>query len=194
MTTTRSSEARARALAAATHVVRELGVPGFTVDEVARRSGVAKTTIYRHWSSGNALLLEAVDCAIEAHLPTPNTGSLQGDLEKFVSIMLPNAGDADNTRMICGLLYAAAGDPDLHAAMRAFVREQHTPLRTMVQLAQARGEVSPQLDLDLAVDMIEGPMLYRFLLRREDVDEHTVAQMIDIIVAGLRSAGDRASA
>ena len=52
-----SDEARERMLRAALEVVLEIGVPGFTIDEVARRSGVAKTTIYRHFDSRNDLLV-----------------------------------------------------------------------------------------------------------------------------------------
>jgi AcrR family transcriptional regulator len=194
MTSTRSIAAHTKALAAAAEVVRQFGVPGFTVDEVARRSGVAKTTIYRHWPSSNALLLEAVDCAIEHRLRTPNTGSLRGDLERFVGDVLPKAGDPDNSRMICGLLYAAAADADLQDAMRAYLGEQQTPLRTMVQLAQARGELPADLDLGLAVDLIEGPLLYRFLLRREPSAAADVARLLDMIVAGLQGVPAPASA
>jgi AcrR family transcriptional regulator len=187
MTVNRSIAARAKALAAATEVVRELGVPEFTVDEVVRRSGVAKTTIYRHWSNGSALMLEAVDCAIE-QVPTPNTGSLRTDLERFLGRMLVSAGDSNTSRMICGLLYAAADDPELRLAMNAMVAEQHTPLRTILQLAQGRGELPHDLDLELASDLIEGPMLWRHLLRREPVDPQRLSALLDLIVAGLRGA------
>ena len=185
MTVNKSVAARAKALAAATEVVREVGVPEFTVDQVARRSGVAKTTIYRHWASGNALMLEAVDCAIE-QVPTPNTGNLRDDLEQLVSRMLETAGDQSTSRMICGLLYAAANDAELHLAMRAMVAEQHTPMRTILQLAQARGELPGSLDLDLATDFIEGPLLWRYVLRREPVEAERLSAMIDLILAGLR--------
>ena len=187
MSANKSTVARAKALAAATEVVREVGVPEFTVDEVVRRSGVAKTTIYRHWSNGNALMLEAVDCSIE-QVPTPNTGNLREDLERFLTRMLVSAGDPNTSRMICGLLYAAADDPELRNAMTAFVAEQHTPLRTILQLAQARGELPDNLDLELAADLIEGPLLWRHLLRREPVDPLRLAAMLDLIVAGLHGA------
>lgn len=187
MAGTRSIAARSKALAAATDVVRELGVPEFTVDEVVRRSGVAKTTIYRHWANGNALMLEAVDCAIE-QVPTPNTGNLRTDLERFLGRMLTVTDVGSTSKMICGLLYAAADDNDLRAAMTAMVSEQQTPLRTILQLAQGRGELPSRLDLDLATDLIEGPLLWRYILRGEPIDPAQLTEMINVIVAGLQAA------
>jgi AcrR family transcriptional regulator len=184
MTATRSASARAKALAAATEIVREVGVPEFTVDEVSRRSGVAKTTIYRHWTNGTALMLEAIDCAIDS-VPTPNTGSLRGDLQHLVHQFLGDAVDNTTSQMLCGLMYAAANDPEIHRAMQAFATEQHTPIKTIIQLAQGRGELHRDLDVDLAVDLIEGPLLWRFVLRREPVEPAAVAALIDMMIAGL---------
>lgn len=182
---TRSDAARRRALDAASGLIREQGVPAFTVDEVSRRSGVAKTTIYRHWDNGNALLLEAVNCAL-LPVPTPNNGDLKTDLAEFVRGALPVAGDVAMVKMATGLLYAAAGDPELHTAVKAFARQHHTPLRTIVQLAQARGQISADLDVDLAADLIEGPLMYRVLFRQEPLSAEQLDRLLDMMIAALR--------
>src|ERR1700678_1090144 len=76
----RSKEAvMAASLAAAYELLTEFGLSGASVDEVSRRSGVAKTTIYRHWPSRTALLFDAV-MQFAPRLLTPDTGSLRSDL------------------------------------------------------------------------------------------------------------------
>ena len=76
----RSEEARRKALAAATDLIVERGVGNLTIEEVAARSGVAKTTIYRHWPERASLIIDTVRASFE-HVATPDTGSLRGDLE-----------------------------------------------------------------------------------------------------------------
>lgn len=83
-----SKAAQAKMLGAAIELVQAAGVRGFNIDEVARRSGVAKTTIYRHFPNPNELLVAALDGAITVP-PTPNTGSLRGDLLEFLASVLP---------------------------------------------------------------------------------------------------------
>ena len=78
----RSDEARRKALEAARELIVEKGVVNLTIEDVAARSGVAKTTIYRHWPERTALIVDTVNAMFE-HLRTPDTGSLRGDLEAF---------------------------------------------------------------------------------------------------------------
>src|SRR5215203_5293355 len=78
----RSEEARRKALAAAIDLLVEKGVGDLTIEEVAQRSGVAKTTIYRHWPERASLIVDTVRTSFE-HVSTPDTGSLRGDLETF---------------------------------------------------------------------------------------------------------------
>ena len=83
-----SEAARAKMLGAAADLVLDAGVDGFSVDEVARRSGVAKTTIYRHFPSAKELLVAALDQFMTAP-PTPDTGSLRTDLLEYLASVRP---------------------------------------------------------------------------------------------------------
>lgn len=179
-----SEEARQKALTAAAAVIAEHGIEGFTVDAVAKASGVAKTTIYRHWDSGNALLLAAIDCMI-VPFPTPNTGSLATDLRSFLEVILPVASDNSMGRAMLGLMAAAASDEELAKLHQAMMRERMTPIVTMLELAVARGEIRPDVDLDLALDFIEGPFFFRKLVKREPLDSDQIDQLVSMIVAGL---------
>src|ERR1700729_2931520 len=83
----RVRRSRSRVLTTAFELLSESGVGGFTVDEVSRRSGVAKTTIYRHWPSREALVIDAAS-RISAEQEVPDTGSLEAD----VTAILVNLG------------------------------------------------------------------------------------------------------
>lgn len=183
----RSELARHKVREASAELLTTEGVGGFTIDEISRRSGVAKTTIYRHWPSIQDLLVDTVACQI-AVLPTPNTGSFRLDLLAYYQQVAPTIDIAQRARMFFGLLLAGEDDPELRAATEALMGEKRQPLRTIVELAMARGEVDRAIPLDLAIDMIEGPLAHRFLLRRRPDDAAELERLLDLIVAALRPA------
>src|SRR5215472_13295812 len=75
----RGPRARARVLRAALEVLADHGMPGFTMEAIAHRAGASKATLYRHWSSPAALLVDAMDMSFQP-LPLPATGQLRTDL------------------------------------------------------------------------------------------------------------------
>ncbi len=182
-----STEAREKALAAAQEVLSTDGVEGFTVDAVAKRSGVAKTTIYRHFSSGNELLINAIDCMVTP-FPTPNTGSLKGDIEEFIQSVLPFIDDHSMQRTMMGVIAAAASDPELHRVHQEMMQLRMTPIKTMLELARGRGELRPDLDLDLALDFVEGPFFFRKMIRNEPMGEKEIRAFAAMIIHGLEGA------
>ena len=182
----RSAEARQKVLDAAQSVLGDAGVDGFTVEEVAKRSGVAKSTIYRHWPDGNTLMLSALDCMVQS-FPTPNTGSLRSDLETFMNHVILAVDDPELTKTMLGVVAAAATDPQIAQIHRAMMAERLGPLVTIIDLAKGRGELPADLDVDLVMDFIEGPFFMRKMIRRESIDESTVRQLVALIAAGLES-------
>ena len=182
----RSEEAKQKVLSAAQDVVGDLSVDGFTVEEVAKRSGVAKTTIYRHWPNGNRLMIEALGCMVHT-FPTPNTGSLAGDLEAFMGNMLPVVSDPKLMQAMLGVVAAAASDPEIAEIHASMMAEQMGPIVTIIDLAKGRGELPSDLDTNIILDVIEGPFFIRKMIRRKPIDEATLRQMVTIIVAGLTS-------
>ncbi|TVR25249.1 MAG: TetR/AcrR family transcriptional regulator [Ilumatobacter sp.] len=183
----RSEDARRKVLEAGVGILLDDGVPAFTVEAVAKRSGVAKTTIYRHWPDPDQLLVDTLRSTIEP-IPTPNTGSLQDDLEKVLADLAPcDPDDTDRqTRMLFGVLQRAADEPALLAAFDDLMHERFGPIRTLLELAQGRGDIVDDLDLDLAVDLVIGPLLHRHLMRRQPVDPADTTRVVHHVIAGLR--------
>jgi len=122
-----SESARQKAIDATLALVAEGGIDGFTMDGVAKRSGVAKTTLYRHWDSSNELLVTALDCKVE-HIPGPDTGTLRGDLSALMSMMANIAGQPGNRELILEVLGLAARDPEFLAVNEAMMAERTRPI------------------------------------------------------------------
>lgn len=180
----RSEAARKKVLDAALELIAVSGVASFTVDAVSARSGVAKTTIYRHWDSGNALLIETMKCAI-APMPTPNTGALRTDLTQLVKSAMEMLSQPALLGTMLEIMARVQSDPELQALHAALEHERGMPLKTVLQLAQARGEIAADADLELMVDMVGGPVMSRRLFRATVFTNEEIENLVDLILSGI---------
>jgi AcrR family transcriptional regulator len=188
----RSEDARRRVMDATVSALLAVGLEGTTIEEIADRSGVAKTTIYRNFGGRENLIVEAVGSCLVAG-PTPDTGSLDGDLGELFG-----GYDHDEHRPINELLPLLLDerrrDPAMHAAVEAILAERQRPLRTVLQLAQLRGEVDPDLDLDIALAVLIGPLTYRRVVQGEAITDDFIAAVLPGAIAALRSTVPAAAA
>ena len=172
-----SESARAKMLGAATDLVLEAGVGGFSVDEVARRSGVAKTTIYRHFSSAKELLVAALDQIMIAPT-TPDTGSLREDLLEYLESVRPTFANVTLRIVFFEIYAAAARDAELRVLHQTLMRDRAGPTRAIFDNARARGELSADIDYPTMLEIVQGPFIVRSMLRPEtlaDVDLDALA-------------------
>lgn len=179
-----SASARTKSLEAAQNLLVDVGVDGFTIDEVARRSGVAKSTIYRHWPNSGELLIAAAD-GLVVPFATPDTGSLRSDLREFVLNVTAYMGD-DSMRQLClGVMSAAAGDPEFARVHQDFVDGRREPLRSILERAQIRGEIPRELNLVRAVTFVEGPFFIHTVVRGLPMTKESAEELLDLVIAGL---------
>lgn len=180
----RSDEARRKALAAATDLIVERGVANLTIEEVAARSGVAKTTIYRHWPERASLIVDTLRATFE-HVSTPDTGSLRGDLDAYFGGMVRADLSGKVGKIMPCLIDAAQRDPEIGHLLDLISAERRRPVMTMIERAQARGELPADLDQDVVIGAIVGPIVFRKLVWRQPVDERYLAGCLDIALGGL---------
>jgi len=180
----RSEEARRKALAAATDLIVERGVGNLTIEEVAARSGVAKTTIYRHWPERASLIIDTVRASFE-HVGTPDTGSLRGDLEAFFFGMVRADLSGTVGHLMPCMIDAASRDPEIEMLLDRISIERQQPVLTIVERAQQRGELPADLDTQVVVGTIVGPIVFRKLIWRQPLDTAYVSGSLDVAIAGL---------
>ncbi len=186
----RSEEARTKIVSASQELIAEVGVEGFTVDAVAARSGVAKTTIYRHFPSGDELLIHTIDATVEP-FETPNTGALRSDLIAIYEQIVPVLEDPSIFGMMMGVLAKAAKDPEFARLKDEIDHVRKMPVRTVLELAQARGEVRSDADLDVLVEMVEGPIAARKVLGGRSIVIAELPTIIDLVIGGIAPNGGR---
>jgi AcrR family transcriptional regulator len=188
----RSEEARIAALDATIDLLLARGIEGVTFEDVAAESGVAKTTLYRHFGTKQAMLVAATRSCFVEHV-TPDTGDLGLDLHAIFD----HGKDVEEERrvpdLIPALLAAADRDPDLRALVTAMLEERRRPVRTVLQLAQLRGEIARDLDLDVALAMVLGPFVMRRMVDRLEIDPEFRNAVLDLAVVALRATADRAA-
>ena len=163
----RSEQAERAIIDAALDLFAESGAEGLCIEKVAARAGVGKATIYRRWKTKEALFAEAIG-SIALTPEVPDTGSVRGDFEAAsgaaVGRMAPEA-----FRVLPRLMADAADDPELLEALHdALVRPRRSVIAAILRRGIARGELRADLDVDLAGDMLIGPLIARVLLSGGD--------------------------
>jgi AcrR family transcriptional regulator len=186
----RSEEADRAILRAATELLAERGLHGLSIEEVASRAGVAKTTIYRRWHSRGTLALDAFLAEFKALQPLPDTGILRDDLLAALRAWVRAVTRTSAGRILAGLIAEAQHDPELADAWRARVveplRAQH---RIMLRRAIDRGQLPADTDTEVALDLLYGAAYHRLLNGHQPLNDTFARNVVEVIVNGL--GGDR---
>lgn len=179
----RSARSENAILAATMEILLERGYRGFTMDEVVTRASVSKATIYRRWPSKELLAVAAVDRLPE--LTPADKGSLEEDL---VTIVNEFADFSQNTALGTvwpTLVGERSRNPELKAALDAATDRRRNPTKLVLRRAIDRGELPADLDLDLAVDMIMGPVMLRLMFEDADIGPEAFRAIVRSALKGL---------
>jgi AcrR family transcriptional regulator len=147
---------------------------------------VSKATIYRWWKSKESLALDALLEWAAAGLEDHDTGSLRGDLLATVLPWVREVRRRPFGRAIAALVAQAQSDPHFAEIYRThFVEQRRKPARAAFERAIARGEVGEGLDIDLALDLVYGPLYHRLLHGHAPLTERCARAVIDHVVVGI---------
>ncbi|MPZ98788.1 MAG: TetR family transcriptional regulator [Dehalococcoidia bacterium] len=183
----RAEGADAAILRATIEVVAEGGMSAFTMDAVAARAGVAKTTIYRRWDTKEALIVDAVRRMAAPASPI-DTGSLRGDLEALGAQMVTVLAVTPAGRLIPALVGELAHNEELAVAFRlSFVSERRAIVEAIAQRAKDRGEIAAGGDTSLLPELLAGPMFMRLLLTGDPIDEPFVGRLVERVLAAFEA-------
>lgn len=182
------SEARKQAiLRAAFELIGERGLDATSMDAVAERAGVSKATIYRWWDSKELLALDALYAEWDAAgPPARETGTLRSDMLALVRPWVRLAASGPSGRILTALVAGAKNDPDFGRAYRArFVQPRRDQARAMLARAIARGEIPADTDIEVAIDVLWGPLYHRLFHGHAPLNDRFARRLVDTLLAGL---------
>jgi AcrR family transcriptional regulator len=186
----RSQDADRAILQAAAEILAERGLGGMSIEEVAARAGVAKTTIYRRWTSRGTLALDAFLAEFQSQQPPPDTGSLRGDMLAALRAWIRSVTQTSAGPVLAGLIAESQQNPELGTAWRervvAQLRDQH---KIMLERAIERGEIPPETDEEVVLDLLFGSAYHRLLHGHQPLTDAFARQVVGVIVAGVRQPG-----
>lgn len=163
-------------LTAAYDLLTEVGLSGVSVDEVARRCGVAKATIYRHWPSRTSLVLDA--CRQLSTKPqATDTGSLKGDLEMLASAMVRFLLLPQSTALP-SIIDAGERDEELAQLQSSELCEVQDAFRTVIERGKRRGELPARENAQELIAGILGPLFFRRWFSREPLDDALAKRIV----------------
>jgi AcrR family transcriptional regulator len=172
-------------LEATRELIAELGVYEFRTEDVAARAGVGKGAIYRRYRSKDELVTAAIAALVSEEIVVPDTGSTRGDLLFLMREAVELYRGSVAGRLMPNLLSAIAQKPELARAVRdGFLAGRRLALAQVLRRGVARGDLRADLDLELALDVLGGPLFYRLLVTGGPIDEQLAEGAADLILRG----------
>ena len=165
----------------------ETGYARMSMDAVARRAGVGKAAVYRRWPSKEAMLIDLVGAAIRRNLPeVADAGSLVGDVRGLLGVIVAQTADPRTRRIALDVLVETTRTPELVTALRDVVAQpRRDAAAAVLDRAIDRGELPADLDRELGLDVLIGPLAMRVLFDGDQVGDAYLDGLTRVIVAGL---------
>lgn len=181
----RSEEAHKAILDATLALLVEVGFSALTVEGVAQRAGVGKATIYRRWPSKLPLVVEAF-----GQLPgfeEVDSGSLETDLKETLKTYLANFNSTSLGAVFPSLAGERAHNPELSKLLEPVARARREPFVRIFERARERGEISEEVDIGLAADLVVGPISVTLFFRGGTPSPKMVGPIVDLALSGILS-------
>lgn len=179
----RVARSRAKLLAAATEILIETGPSSVTVDAVAERSGVAKSTLYRHWESRSALLVDV----LRTHRPEVSEPRLdlgfEAALRQQIDHLATQLSDSEWGRTLPALFALTQQFPEVADLEECDREEKMASVRTILDLGVAEGRIAPGYDPTLMMTTLVGPIMMCALIRQSDRAHEVAHAALDAFFA-----------
>ena len=183
----RNIETEKAILTASYDLLLESGFGTVTVEKIADRAKVSKATIYKWWPNKAAVIMDGFLSAAMARLPVPDTGSVITD----ISIQVTNLAKfltSPEGKVITELIAEGQSDVRLAEAYRTrYFNPRRLDSRRILERGVQRGELKEDLDIELSMDLIYGPLFYRLLVTGEKLDDSFIKELITYAFEGIKS-------
>jgi len=180
----RSEHARLAILRSTLKILGKNGFSDLTIEDVAAHAGVGKATVYRWWPNKAALIADAFANSTTRHLHYPDTGSVCTDMSQqmrqLVKIFRSRRG-----RIVSAILGGGQSDKELISAFRErFLLPRRLEAYATLRRAIRRGELRKNIDLDLVLDSLYGPIYMRFLIRHDKMTPDFIDHLCELVLRG----------
>lgn len=186
----RSDRARRAILSATRALVADVGYARLTIEGIAATAGVGKQTIYRWWPSKGAVLFDAIleaNSQEDGAIALPDTGALDTDLQLVLRGTVAELADATNDRLQRAITAEIQADTVLAGELvRRLLRPQLDACAERIAAGIRAGQVDASVDPGLAVELLFGPIVHRWLLRTGELDEKFADDVLTMVLMGLR--------
>ncbi|GGV32378.1 TetR family transcriptional regulator [Actinomadura cremea] len=184
--TARSADRTEAIVRATLDLAREVGYARLSIEAVAARAGVGKHTVYRRWPSKGALFLDAVFSLTESGLGHHDTGDVVADLREQMVRATNLLGRPPWGPLYQDLIGEAQHDPEVAAALnRRFIEPQTADTVARLRAAKEQGQLAPDFDLDVAMDILSGPLYFRFLITQEPLTADYIDRVLRAVFGGM---------
>ncbi|WP_141525141.1 TetR/AcrR family transcriptional regulator [Bacillus cereus] len=182
----RNIETQKAILSASYELLLESGFKAVTVDKIADRAKVSKATIYKWWPNKAAVVMDGFLSAAAARLPVPDTDSALNDIlthaTSLASFLISREGTIINE-----LVGEGQFDSKLAEEYRArYFQPRRLQAKQLLEKGIKRGELKENLDVELSIDLIYGPIFYRLLVTSEKLDDSYVHDLVINAFEGIR--------
>ena len=172
-------------LEATRDLMTETGFTGLTIEGIAERAGVGKTTIYRHWPDKAKLVMEAFFTCANPKLAFPDTGSLREDLVRQMRALVREF-NGPMGQTVATLIAGMQNDAALAEAFRQqWIEARRAESRAVIERSKARGELRAEIEPDALLDALHGPLYFRLLTKYAPLNAAFAERLIDLVLSGL---------
>ena len=183
----RNVETEKTILAASYDLLLENGFGAVTVEKIAERAKVSKATIYKWWPNKAAVVMDGFLSAAMSRLPVPDTGSVINDIVIQVTNLARFLTSREG-KVINELIAEGQFDLKLAEEYRSrYFNPRRLDSRRILERGVQRGELKKDLDIELSMDLIYGPLFYRLLVTGEKIDEPFIEVLINYAFEGIKS-------
>ena len=183
----RTARTRTAVLEAALDELAQRGWDQVSVETIAARAGVHKTTVYRRWGGKDRLVAEALEAAAEHRIQIPDSGDVDQDLRTLARAVLAILTSRDGAATVRALVAGAQSSPEVGQVVRRFWATRLGHVGPIVDRAVSRGQLPPGTDPDELLRYLAAPLFHRLLVTAEPLTPATADQAAAVVLAAARA-------
>jgi AcrR family transcriptional regulator len=183
----RTARTRAAVLAAVTAELTQHGYAGASVERIAARAGISKTTIYRRWGGVGGLLADLMEGLAAQQIPVPDDGDLGSDLRTLSRAVVSSLGDPAIAEAFASIVAAAIQDSAARELLSAFIDDRSAIMSIVVDRAARRGEIPADTDAAEVIKTVIAQLYHRLFVAGEPLSQEAADRAAAVTAAAARA-------